>query len=139
MVGTKKQTFWPRINKLKWKKRYILLMNYSSTKSAKITHSKSIFDVKNQQNLKIKFFIEEYQFRRPFFGKNIFSSVSFWTTLLLKSCQIFDELTYIDRIKKKDPWSLLILGQKSCFLRPTISQPNWYYGAYYAHPSNLLL
>ena len=37
------------------------------------------------------------------------------------------------RIKKKNPLSMLILGQTSCFLGPTIfkiPQPNWYYGMY---------
>ena len=43
-------------------------MTCSSSKSAKIVLSKSIFYAKNQK------FIQEYQFRRPFFGKNIF----FW-------------------------------------------------------------
>ena len=51
MVGPKKQDFWPRIDILKGFFK-ILLMNNSSTKSAKIVLSKSIFDVKNQPNLK---------------------------------------------------------------------------------------
>ena len=53
MVGPIKQDFWPRITILKgnffFKNPY---MNYGSSKSAKIELSKSIFDVKNQLNLK---------------------------------------------------------------------------------------
>ena len=49
MVGPKKQEFWPRIDILKGFFK-ILLMNDSSTKSAEIVFSKSIFDVKNQLN-----------------------------------------------------------------------------------------
>ena len=50
IVGPKKQDFWPRINILK---DFFLnpLMNYGSSKSAKIVLSKSIFEVKNQLNL----------------------------------------------------------------------------------------
>ena len=33
-----------------------------------------------------------------FLLKTFFSSVNFWTGLLLKSCPIFDKLTFIDRI-----------------------------------------
>ena len=51
MVGPKKQDFWPRINILKGNlKKENPLMNYGSSKSAKIVFSKSIFDVKNQLN-----------------------------------------------------------------------------------------
>ena len=53
MVGPKKQEFWPRINILKENLFFFkLLMNYGSSKSAKIIHSKSILNVKNQ----LKFF-----------------------------------------------------------------------------------
>jgi hypothetical protein len=39
----------------------------------------------------------------------------------LKSCPIFNELTFIDGIEnKKNPSIMLILGQKSGFLGPTI-------------------
>ena len=49
--GPKKQDFWPRINILKGNlKKENPLMNYGSSKSAKIVFSKSIFDVKNQLN-----------------------------------------------------------------------------------------
>ena len=50
MVGPKKQDFWPRINILKGIYFLNPLMNYGSSKSAKIVLSKSIFDVKNQLN-----------------------------------------------------------------------------------------
>ena len=52
MVGAKKQIFWPRINILKGFFFQNPSMNYGSSKSAKIVLSKSIFDVKNQLNLK---------------------------------------------------------------------------------------
>ena len=49
MLGPKKQDFWPGINILKGKNfKKILMMNDSSSKSAKIILSKSIFDVKNR-------------------------------------------------------------------------------------------
>ena len=43
MVGPKKQDFWPRINILKVLFLNVWL-NYGSSKSAKIVHSKSIFE-----------------------------------------------------------------------------------------------
>ena len=49
-VGPKKLDFWPRINILKG----FFFLNYGSSKSAKIVLSKSIFEVKNQLNLKKK-------------------------------------------------------------------------------------
>ena len=54
MVGPKKQIVWPRINILKGFFFQNPLMNYGSPKSAKILLSKSIFEVKNQLNLKKK-------------------------------------------------------------------------------------
>ena len=51
IVGPKKQDFWPRINILKDFFFQNPLMNYGSSKSAKIVLSKSIFEVKNQLNL----------------------------------------------------------------------------------------
>ena len=72
-------------------------MNYGSSKSAKIVLSKSLFNVKNQQF----FFSSEYQFWRPFFEKDIvFASI-------FKAFIVFT---------KYNGFSLLIIGQKSCFL-----------------------
>ena len=53
MVGPKKQEFWSRINILK---EFFLnpSINYGSSISDKIVLSKSIFEVKNQLNLKKK-------------------------------------------------------------------------------------
>ena len=48
MVGPKKQDFWRRINILKEFFFKNPLMNYGSSKSAKIVLSNSIFNVKNQ-------------------------------------------------------------------------------------------
>ena len=58
MIGLKKQDFWPRINILKG---YFFLnsVDYSSSKSAKIVLSKSIFNVKNQLN----FFKQNFHLR----------------------------------------------------------------------------
>ena len=52
-------------------------MNYGSSKSAKIVLTMSIFYVKNQSIFFKKNFIQEYQFRRPFVGKNIFFLIQF--------------------------------------------------------------
>ena len=41
-------------------------------KSAKIQLSKSIFDIKNHRNIFLFFFIENHQFRNPFFAIDIF-------------------------------------------------------------------
>ena len=57
------------------------------------------------------------------------SSFIFLPFYFLKSSPIFDELSLINRIKT-DPLSMLVIGQKSCFLGSTIfeiPQPNWYY------------
>ena len=81
-MGPKKQGCCAKINFIQMKLLY--LVNWHSaraSKSAKIVLSKSIFYVKNQLK---KNFIQEYQFRRPFFVKNIFSRLDFWTTLLSK-------------------------------------------------------
>jgi len=49
MVGPKKRDSWPRINILKGNVCFLNpSMNDSSSKSAKIVLSESIFDVKNQ-------------------------------------------------------------------------------------------
>ena len=58
--GPKKQDFWPRINILKGNlKKENPLMNYGSSKSAKIVFSKSIFDVKNQLNCLKKIWLHQ--------------------------------------------------------------------------------
>ena len=49
------------------------------------------------QKLKDFLFKFQFHFRRPFFGNKFFSSVNFWTTLLLKSCPNLDKLTFIDK------------------------------------------
>ena len=86
----------------------ILLKNDSLTKMPK-----SYFcDVKNCLNKRTI----KYQFRRPFLVKAFFSSVNFWTTLLLKSRLIIDKLISIDRILFFFPPSMLILSQISWLL-----------------------
>ena len=63
--------------------------------------------------------------------KVFFSNFNFWTTLFSKIMPNFWQ-TGAPRILKIQcfPLSILIFGQKSCFLGPTIfkiQQPNWYY------------
>jgi hypothetical protein len=69
-------------------------MNESFTKSAKIIPSKSIFYEK------IDGIFILFSLKTIFVKK--YSSGSFWTTLLLKSCPIFDQLTFIDRYSSTD-------------------------------------
>ena len=103
------QDFCPRINMLKGFFLNNPTMNYGSSKSAKIVLLKSIFYVK---------------IRRNFFLTSIFEPLYF-----LKSCPIFDELA-LPIFSKYNGflWAyILIVGQKSCFLGPTIyeiPQPN---------------
>ena len=73
--GTLKARFWAKNQHTQGIFFFLdSLMNFGSSKSAKILLSKSIFYVKNQQIFfsHFFFFIQEYQFRRPFFVKNIF-------------------------------------------------------------------
>ena len=65
MVGPKKQDFWPRIMGNFCLKNP--LMNYGSSKSAKIVLSKSIFDVKNQLN----FFKKKLRLRPNILSKRL--------------------------------------------------------------------
>ena len=102
-------------------------MIYGSSKSAKIVLSKSIFYVKNFSKKK-----NWYQFRRPFFvKKTFFSNFNFWTPLFSKIIPNFWwTVIHWWILLNCFPLSMLILGQKSCFLRPTIfeiPQLNWYY------------
>ena len=89
-------------------------MNYSLSKSAKIALSKSIFNAKNPPIFfQKKKFVQEYQIRGPIFLRNIFFN------------SIFDELTFLAGFFFLVP--MLILGQRSYFLGPTIfdiPQPN---------------
>ena len=103
-------------------------MKYGSLKSAEIVLYKSIFYVKNRQNFFEKKIIWKYQFRKLFLVKNIF-----WITLISKIISNFWQ-TGAPLILKIQlfPLSILIFGQKSCFLGPNIfriPQPNWYYSA----------
>ena len=95
----------------------------SSPKSANFGLSKWIFYVKNHPNLSKKKFIEEYQFRRTFFVKSIFSLLQFLNHFITKMTPNF--LTNCHRMEPNgDPkfgnfiWLQLILGQKPCFLWP---------------------
>ena len=80
MVGPKKQDFWPKL------KGFFLntSMNYGSSKSAKIVHSKSIFNVKNQPN---------------FFKKNSSKNINLGDPFLLKTFfflhSIFEPLYFL--------------------------------------------
>ena len=130
MVGPKRRYICPRINMLKgfffWNNH---VMKYGSSKSAEIVLQKSIFYVKNPRNWKknhLRILIQE-----TIFCKNIFSNFNFWTTLFSKIMPNFWQ-TGAPHILKIQwfPLSILIFGQKSCFLGPTIfkiPQPNWYY------------
>ena len=96
--------------------------------------SKSIFYVKNQPI----FFKKKKSFKNINLGdqfllklKTFFSNINFWTTLFSKIMPNFWWTVSHRRIfLKKFPLSMLILGQKSCILGPTIfkiPQPNWHY------------
>jgi hypothetical protein len=78
MVGPKKQDFWPRINKStkeNFQKNW--LMNYRSSKSAKIILSKSIFYVKNQPIKKKKKSFKNINVGDHFLVKTFFSRFNF--------------------------------------------------------------
>ena len=99
-------------------------------KVAKLYFKCCFFRSKIVWNLKKKIILEN-QFRRPLFVKISFFSFNFWTTLFSKIRPNFWR-TGASLILKIQwfPLSILIFGQKSCFLRPTIfriPQPNWYY------------
>ena len=72
--------------------------------------------------------VEEFQ--RWWVLKTLFSSFNFWTTLISKIMPIFWQAVIHQRnFFIFFPSSMLILGQNSCFLAPTIfeiPQPNWY-------------
>ena len=60
-------------------------MTYSSSKSANIILSKSIFNVKNQLNFfKNKIFSKNINLRDHFLVNTFFLKLNFWTTLLSK-------------------------------------------------------
>ena len=90
----------------------------SLSKSAKIVLSKSNFYVKNR--LRRSFFVK----------KTFFSNFNFWTTLFYKIMPNFWRTGAPPILKIQwFPLSILIFGQNSCFLGPTIfkiPQPNWY-------------
>ena len=96
MAGPKMQAFGPRINMLKhfFKKDPEMNYAYGLSKSAKIVLSKSIFYVKNRQNvfkktihLRISIYETIFCKKKHFFVTSIFEPIFF-----LKSCPIFDEL-----------------------------------------------
>ena len=69
----------------------------------------------------------EFKKETIFCWKHYFLATIWEPLYLLKSCPIFDEPSFINEFLLL---SMLILGQKSCFLGPTIfeiPQPNWYY------------
>ena len=81
------------------------------------------FLCQNQWNFFKKKIIQEYQFRRPLFVKNhTFSNFNFWTTLFSKIILNFWR-TGAPRILKIQwfPLSILIFGQKFCFLGPNFN------------------
>ena len=121
-------------------------MNYGSSKSTKIILSKSIFYVKNWRYLLKKTFFSNFNFWTTLFSKimpNFWQTVSHRRIFFVKILSIFDienwlskyhfgtfwrTITHRRTVLKKFPLSMLILGQKSCILGPTIfkiRQPNW--------------
>ena len=108
MVGPKKQDFWPRINILK--EDCCILWIQCITVHQKVPKS---------------------TFKVDFLHQKLTLKVQFWHFLMNHNSST--DL-------KKNPLSmlnqLLILGQKSCFLRPNIFeilQPNWHYYTYIHH------
>ena len=126
-MGPKKQGFCSKINRIQM--RLLYFVNWHSvraSKSAKIVLSKSIFYVKNQPNFFKKKFIEEYQFRRTFFVKNIFFLDSVFEPLyFLKLGPIFVGPTLCQFTNYSNfIWLLVIFEQKPCFLGPSREKLN---------------
>ena len=131
-MGPKKQGFCSKINCIQMKLLYFVNWHSArASKSAKMVLTKSIFYVKNQLNFfKNNFHFGISIFKRPFFVKTFFPRLNFWTTLLSK---IMPNFWWTD-IPHRNLllfflMSMLILGQKSFFLGPTIfeiPQPNRY-------------
>ena len=104
-------------------------MYYGLSKSTKIVLSKSIFGVKNQPNFFKKKKSSKYiNLGDPFLLKTFFLDSIFEPLYFVKLHSIFDELTFlVGLFMNFFLGSMLILGQKTYFLGPTISkipQPN---------------
>ena len=135
-MGPKKQDFWPKFNKLKGNQcilrirgapvRQKLGMILENEEVQKLPLEKNIFYKKWSPLL---IFLNEFvfeKFRRSWLWKYNFGT--FW---------------WIHRriVLKKIPLSILILGQKSCILGPTISkipQPNCMYNGHFTNQISCL-
>ena len=127
IVGPKMQGFCPRIDMLKengFKK--ILRWSMVHQKGPKL-YFQSQFSIPKINRI----FSKKKIIKRPFFVKKyFFSNFNFWTTLFSKIMPYFWRIG-APRILKIQwfPLSILIFGQKSYFLGPTIlkiPQLNWF-------------
>ena len=131
MVGPKTQAFCPRIDMLKGNRCILRILGAPVCQKVPKSYFQSQFSMSKIDGIfSKKKFIYEYQFRRPFFVKNIFfSNFNFWTNLFSKIMSNFWQTGAPSILKILwFPLSILIFGQKSCFLGPTIfkiPQPNW--------------
>ena len=90
--------------KIRFLAKNILKVNYSISwidislrwqKSAKIWHSKSIFDDKNHLNLSENNFCLKYQFRRTFVVSDIFWELQFDAQFLMVQCYVHSQNTIL--------------------------------------------
>ena len=140
-MGPKKQDFWPRIDIFKRFLKNLSMKNYLR-RSLFLDSSTTLFS-KIMPNFWwtviyrriLFFFVFKYVHSWP--KILLFRTHHLWnstTELILLNELFFDNIQLIFEIKKftfkKDfPLSMFILGQKSCFLGPTIfeiPQPNWH-------------
>ena len=124
-MGPKMQDFCPKIDMLKGNCFKTILQWWLIKKCSNRTFKVNFLCQKPTESFK-NINLGDHSLKKPFF-----SNFNFWTTLFSKSMPNF-WWTGAPRILKIQsfPLSILIFGQKSYFLWPTISkipQPNWYY------------
>ena len=131
MMGPKKQGFWPRINILKENLCILWIQWITIRQKVPKSYFQSWFSMSKIDGIILIFFsLMNINLGDHFFLKTFFSNFNFWTILFSKIMPNF-WWTVIPRIHKIQwfPLSMLIFGQKSCFLGPTIfeiPQPNWH-------------